>query len=77
MIRRVLLAATIAVAAFVIVPGSPAQARACKANHDCYTEFYSDSSHTVLVGSLSESCTGERDMWGRRTGYLVFSESPC
>ncbi|MFK3984054.1 DUF6289 family protein [Micromonospora sp. NPDC050397] len=77
MIRRVLLAAAIAVAALVVVPGTPAQARACKADHDCYTAFYSDSSHTTLVGALSESCDGTRSMWGRRSGYLTFSESPC
>ena len=77
MIRRILLAAVLAVAAFVAVPGTPAQARACWFDSECYTTFYSDATHTTVVGELYESCDGDRVGWGRRTGYYTFTESGC
>ncbi|MDG4803751.1 DUF6289 family protein [Micromonospora sp. WMMD980] len=77
MIRRAIVVAAIAVFVSVVVPGSPAQARACKIDHQCTTYYYSDSSHSTQVGSLYEECDGSRYSSGRRTGYLTFSEIPC
>ncbi|GAA2214483.1 hypothetical protein GCM10009850_099480 [Nonomuraea monospora] len=76
MIRRLLLATVLALAA-VTVSTAPAQARACKYNYTCVTVFYSDSTRTTVVGEKYEDCTGVVDMWGVRTGYLEFYESPC
>lgn len=77
LLRRALIAAVLAVTAFVAVPGSPAQARACKIDHICYLDFYSDSTHTTLVGGTLTYCDGETTSWGRRSGYQEFTESPC
>ncbi|MFC4114068.1 DUF6289 family protein [Nonomuraea zeae] len=77
MIRRLLLATVLALAAVTTVTTGPAQARACKYNYACVTVFYSDSTRTTVVGEKYEDCTGVVDMWGVRTGYLEFYESPC
>ncbi|WP_188196442.1 DUF6289 family protein [Nonomuraea sp. SYSU D8015] len=77
MIRRVLVATLLAAATVAAVTSSPAAARACKIDHVCYTVYYSDSSRTTVVGELVVGCDGERSMWGTRTGFYDFSESPC
>jgi Family of unknown function (DUF6289) len=77
MIRRLLIAAALAVAACLVVPGSPAQARACQIEYTCYLDFYSDSTHSTLVGGTLTYCDGSTQTWGRRTGYQEFSETPC
>ncbi|MBO4209179.1 DUF6289 family protein [Micromonospora echinofusca] len=77
MLRRTLAAATLGVAAIAVLPGAPAQARACMIDHQCTTYYYSDSSKTTIVGSLYEECDGSRYQWGTRTGYLTFTEVPC
>ncbi|MCG5219823.1 DUF6289 family protein [Streptosporangium soli] len=77
MIRRVLVAAALALTALAVIPSVPAQARACKIDYACYTAYYSDASHTTQVGGKSESCSGNVTTWGVRSGYLTFSESPC
>ncbi|MEV5328917.1 DUF6289 family protein [Nonomuraea sp. N2-4H] len=77
MIRRLLPATVLAVAAVTAVTASPAEARACKIGHACVTVFYSDSTKTTVVGEKYEECDGRVDSWGVRTGYLDFYESPC
>ncbi|UBU08533.1 DUF6289 family protein [Nonomuraea gerenzanensis] len=77
MIRRLLLATVLALASVTAVTTGPAQARACKIDHTCVTVYYSDSTRTVVVGEKYEDCNGAVDMWGVRSGYLEFYESPC
>lgn len=77
MIRRLLPATVLAVAAVTVVTASPAEARACKINHACATVYYSDSTRTTVVGEKYEDCNGAVDMWGVRSGYIDFYESPC
>ncbi|MEU8106629.1 DUF6289 family protein [Nonomuraea muscovyensis] len=80
MLRRTLLATTLSAAltlATVTVASAPAQARACKIDHFCDTIYYSDSAHTTAVGGKREDCDGTVQTWGRRTGYLTFTEVPC
>ncbi|WDZ86171.1 DUF6289 family protein [Micromonospora cathayae] len=77
MIRRAAVALVLAASAFAMIPGSPAQARACRIDFECYTTYYSDASKTTVVGSLYESCTGTRYFDGVRTGYLTFQETRC
>ncbi|GAA3090771.1 hypothetical protein [Nonomuraea salmonea] len=50
MIRRLLPATVLAVAAVTVVTASPAEARACKINHACATIYYGDSTRTTVVG---------------------------
>ncbi|SEG96989.1 hypothetical protein SAMN05444920_110176 [Nonomuraea solani] len=76
MIRRALLATLLALAA-VSVAAAPAQARACKHGYTCVTVWYSDSTRTVVVGEKYEDCEGNAEMWGTRSGYVTFDESPC
>ncbi|GAA5058604.1 hypothetical protein HNP84_005481 [Thermocatellispora tengchongensis] len=77
MIRRALLAAVLAVTAFAVIPGAPAQARVCRIDHTCYTTYFSDATHTTVVGGKLETCDGSVSTWGVRTGYIEFEESPC
>ncbi|MFF5206926.1 DUF6289 family protein [Streptosporangium sp. NPDC000396] len=77
MIRRALLAATLAVTAFAVIPGAPAQARVCQLGYTCNTTYYSDSAHTTVVGGKYEDCDGNASTWGVRSGYLTFTEIPC
>ncbi|MEU8357337.1 DUF6289 family protein [Nonomuraea sp. NPDC048882] len=77
MLRRLLPATVLAVAAVTAVTTGPAQARACKHGHACVTVFYSDSTRTTVVGEKYEDCDGAVDMWGVRSGYQDFYESPC
>ncbi|MFG1803637.1 DUF6289 family protein [Micromonospora carbonacea] len=77
MIRRVLLTAALVGASVLVVPGSPAQARACRIDHECVTTYYADSGRTTVVGERYESCSGTVYTWGVRSGYPTFVESPC
>jgi hypothetical protein len=61
----------------LVVPASPAQARACQIDYYCTTTFYSDSSRTTVVGRLTEDCDGARYFWGSRGHNARFVESPC
>lgn len=76
MFRRILLATALGIAV-VTVPAASAQARACMIGYECYTTYYSDSSHTTVVGGLYEGCDGTRSSWGQRTAYATFVETPC
>lgn len=77
MIRRAAAALVLTASVLAVLPGSPAQARACMIDHQCTTYYYSNSSMTTIVGSLYEECDGSRYSWGTRTGYLTFTEVPC
>ncbi|NUW38557.1 DUF6289 family protein [Nonomuraea rhodomycinica] len=77
MIRRVLAAAALTTAAFATVPTGAQAAPACRAGYMCNTQYYSDAAHTNLVGVKTEFCDGEVSTWGRLSGYIVWSTSPC
>jgi uncharacterized protein DUF6289 len=47
-----------------------AQAAACPLGFECVTTYYSDSTHTTVVGGKLEYCDGGSSSWGSRTGYL-------
>ncbi|GHJ43195.1 hypothetical protein Cs7R123_05370 [Catellatospora sp. TT07R-123] len=79
MLRRLGLAAALVTigSVAVVLPGAPAQARACTIDHYCYTTWYADAAHTSVVGQLYEDCGGSRSTWGTRSGYATFAETPC
>lgn len=77
MIRRVLVAAALAATALAITPTGPAQARACALGFYCITTYYSDNTHTTVVGSLGEDCIGNSYTWGVRSTYKDWNEYPC
>jgi hypothetical protein len=77
-IRRLVIAATIALAAAVVIPTAQAQAiPACGDRYACLYQWWADRAHTVLNGFLSVDCTGDVTTFGTRGGYLVFSQVPC
>jgi hypothetical protein len=79
MIRRVLLATALTVAAVgaVVAPATPALANACPLHNACETDYYSDQAHTTLVGGVFVDCQGVQETWGVRTGFLTSSREPC
>jgi hypothetical protein len=80
MIRRTLLAtflATVTAVSVTVVASTPAQARACRIDHFCYTTWYSDATYTTAVGGKFENCDGATSTWGRRSGHVEFEETPC
>ena len=77
MFRKLLILAAIIPACVLIVPASPAQARACQRFYHCITTYYSDPSHTTVVGRMTDDCRGESAFWGTRGNSLTFFEAPC
>ncbi|NUW33213.1 hypothetical protein HTZ77_17500 [Nonomuraea sp. SMC257] len=77
MIRRVLVAAALTTAALATVPAGAQAAPACPAGYMCNTQYYSDAARTNLVGVKTQFCDGEVSSWGRLSGYIVWSSSPC
>jgi hypothetical protein len=79
MIRRILLATALTVAAVgvAVAPATPALANACPLGNECETNFYSDGTHTTLVGSIFVDCQGNTEQWGVRSGYQTSSRQPC
>jgi hypothetical protein len=77
MIRRVLLAVLLALATLTTFTSAPAYARACALGNYCVTTYYSDSSHTTVVGAMYEDCEGAESRWGSRSIYKDFVETPC
>lgn len=77
MFRRALLAVVLTTAASLFALSTPAQARFCMLDHYCVLAFYSDSTHTTLVGTQVTDCTGEVFKYGRRSAHQEFTETPC
>ncbi|WP_019871200.1 DUF6289 family protein [Salinispora oceanensis] len=77
MIRRLFVVLAFLAATVLVSPAAPAPARACTFGFECYTTFYSDPSHTSVVGSLYEDCQGEPTMLGTRSAFKTFQEYPC
>lgn len=77
MIRRMLAVAALTTVALAAVPAAAQAAPACRAGYQCNTQYFSDSARTNLVGVKTEFCDGEVSTWGRVTGYIIWSTSPC
>ena len=78
MFRRLLGLAAVAATLAVVVPASPAQARACEELSYCTTTYYVDSSYTRVAGRWIDDCWGTEPYgWGTRTGWVRFVETPC
>jgi Family of unknown function (DUF6289) len=78
MVRR-LLTATAAVM-LVLVGLSPTTAQAwprCEFGFECWYDWYSDSTRTVLVGTMHVDCDGRQTSEGDHTPYLTFSSWHC
>ena len=79
MVRRTVTAAavTLLAAAGVTFAAAPAQAAACPLGNECVTTYYSDASHTTVIGGKIEYCDGDSNSWGTRSGYYDYSRTPC
>jgi hypothetical protein len=77
MIRRVLAVAALVTVALATVPAAAQAGPACRAGYQCNTQYFSDAARTNLVGVRTEFCDGEVSTWGRVTGYIIWSASPC
>jgi hypothetical protein len=40
-------------------------------------EYYSDATYTTLVGGYFASCGGLPSSWGRRTRFIIGSQTEC
>ncbi|GAA2207621.1 hypothetical protein GCM10009850_030790 [Nonomuraea monospora] len=77
MIRRVLAVATLVGAVLATLPAVAQAAPICQSGYLCNTQYFSDAARTNLVGVKTEFCSGEVSTWGRVTGYIKWSASPC
>jgi hypothetical protein len=80
-IRRLLLAAAVAVAVSGVMPATPAHALdQCLAGYVCAWYWYADPYHTDLNGYYIDytACPGGGiSRWGLQQGYMVFQPEPC
>jgi hypothetical protein len=79
MIRRVLIAATLAAAGLVpFFVASPANAiPICRTGYTCLYVYYSSAAHTTEIGYLDIPCSGNPVSWGEISGYFTFSDAEC
>ena len=77
MLRRVLLTVALVAATVLAIPGSPALARACPLDWSCHWTYYSDSTHTTVVGERGADCTGTSFSWGATSTYQDYTEYAC
>ncbi len=68
--------AAAAILAITALASHPASSRsACPA--DLETDYYSDATHTVLVGTYIRVCNGHTNTWGTVTQYSVCHTEGC
>ncbi len=79
MIRRMLIAAVLAMAGLVpFFAASPANAiPICKAGYACLYVYYSTPARTTEIGYLNIPCSGLPTSWGETSGYFTFAEAEC
>ncbi|MFI6179858.1 DUF6289 family protein [Nonomuraea sp. NPDC051191] len=77
MIRRVLAVAVLAAATLAVIPAAAQAVPACPVGYLCNTQYFSDSARTNLVGVRTEFCDRSVSTWGRLSGYITWSSSPC
>lgn len=70
-------AVTLLAAAGVTLAATPAQANVCPLGDLCVTTYYSDNTHTTVVGGKIEDCDGGGSSWGTRTIWVDYSRTPC
>lgn len=71
-------ASAVAVLAGTVQPASAGPVPpSCPFNYECGYYWYSDASHTTLVGSKTIDCDGNVVSGGVTSRYLVSSVSPC
>ncbi|WP_368862068.1 DUF6289 family protein [Catenulispora pinistramenti] len=49
----------------------------CKADYACTVTFYSNGTHTTVIGQVYTDCEGQRSSWGSMSGYEVVTQSEC
>ena len=49
----------------------------CAAGYQCVMTFYSDASHSQVIGGFSYSCTGAYYSWGSQGYYQTWTVSAC
>jgi Family of unknown function (DUF6289) len=72
-LRMFALALALAAASFSMKSTETAEA----ANLLIACDYYSDATHTVLVGAYVRVCNGHINSWGTVTPYKVCSSEPC
>jgi hypothetical protein len=81
MIRRVMLAALLAVAPTVAL--APAAHAAtpdkvyCPTSDECIWVYYSNAQHTTETGTLLVSCSGQEYRTGTATSYYTYDQEAC
>jgi hypothetical protein len=76
--RRFLSAVAVSVATLTLAPAPAAQAaNTCGQTNYCQTNYYTNPSHTTLVGQVTYFCGGAESQWGVVTGFKVTTSSPC
>lgn len=46
-------------------------------SYEVETVYFSDASHTKIVGEYDLYCTGKHSSWGTTSAYKITSQSPC
>lgn len=79
MIRRLLLAAALAVPGTCIASAAPAHAAlgGCGTSTWCNYVYYSDATRTVPVGSYLIDCNGKVTSGGIVTNFILSHTHPC
>lgn len=78
MFRRLMI--VVAAAILVALGLSPTSAQAwprCDSGYECWYDWYSDTTHTTLIGWMHVNCDGDQTSAGDRSPYLSFSSWPC
>jgi Family of unknown function (DUF6289) len=65
------------IAAVLVTVGSSTAPVRAMPNQAVYIAYFSDASHSDLVGEYWNDCTGEQYRWGTRTAYSVSNSLPC
>ena len=69
-----------AVAALAMLGGTASAAMidsACPLGYTCTTTYYSDSTHTTVVGGSWTDCDGQTSTSGTRSPYMTYSRAAC
>jgi hypothetical protein len=74
-VGRLLGVGVLALVALALFVGGP---QVCSASGTyCETAFYSDATHSTIVGERFKSCNGSVVMYGVTSIYKVMSCEPC
>ncbi|HET6805298.1 MAG TPA: DUF6289 family protein [Frateuria sp.] len=46
-------------------------------SYEIETVYFSDASHTKIVGEYDLYCTGKHTSWGTTSAYRITDKSPC